>query len=1154
MMPIEIVRTYLSAVGDIHATGAASPETSYYPALANLLNAVGDALKPKVRCVMNLKNLGNGMPDGGLFTADQLARRTVDAVVQAGQLPARGAIEVKGAKAMLDVLATSDQVAGYLKTYGIVLIANLRQFAVVDAHGIREQFSLADTADAFWSQVAAHPQASAERLGKPMAEFLTRACLHEAPLSTPKDLAWFLASYARDALDRVERQSALPALQSVRASLEQALGITFTGPDGEHFFRSTLVQTLFYGVFSGWVQWCREQPLLAATFDWRNAGWTLHVPFVRSLFATLATKEKLGPLKLVEPLDWAAAALNRVDRAAFFGRFEDRHAVQYFYEPFLEAYDPKLRKELGVWYTPPEVVQYQVARVDRVLRDELGLADGLAHKDVVVLDPCCGTGAYLVEVLRTIARTLRDNGDDALVASELKQAAKTRIFGFEIMPAPFVVAHLQLGLLLQQEGSPLDHDSEERVGVYLTNALTGWDPLAPGQQQVMGWMELQQERDAAAAVKQSKKILVILGNPPYNAFAGVSPVEEKGLVDAYKVGLNTSVAQGGWGIRKFNLDDLYVRFFRLAERRIAEMSGRGVVSFISNFSYLSDPSFVVMRQRFLTEFDKLWFDCLNGDSRETGKLTPDGQPDPSVFSTEYNREGIRVGTAIATMVRKIERHKSPIVLFQQFWGATKRADLSSAATMTTDSAYEASSPTQNNRFTFRAETVDSKYSGWPRLSEMPGEPPVTGYKENRTFGMICSERDVLATRMQAYFDPSVPWSAVTGLDSGLSVPASDYNPEQFRPRALKSEQYSEDKIKRYVLRPFEVRWCFFPNTPGLWNRNRPSLYRHQKHAIPCLVTRPDASADPEGVPFYFVRTLADFDFIRGHSYHFPLRLAANDNGEHTMFAAGAESANLSAAARAYVSHLKLPNPDVDTRTASLIWMHALAIGYSPAYLSENADGIRRDWPRIPLPATAAALTASAALGERVAALLDTEADVAGVTAGKPSPLLVTVGQLAKVDGTQVNATAGDLDVTAGWGYAGQNGVTMPGRGRVDRRPFNPAEAAAIAAEADAMGLTADALTALLGGDTFDIYLNPKVYWRNVPAAVWEFYIGGYQVMKKWLSYREQPLLGRPLHLAEAREVTAMARRLAGLVMLRPALDANYAAVVADTYPWPGVGT
>jgi len=155
------------------------------------------------------------------------------------------------------------------------------------------------------------------------------------------------------------------------------------------------------------------------------------------------------------------------------------------------------------------------------------------------------------------------------------------------MPAPFVVSHLQLGSMLQNQGAPLSTRTAERVGVYLTNSLTGWEPPKGPKQQVMSWAELEEERDAAGHVKRDKRILVIIGNPPYNAYAGASPDEEQGLVEPYKAGLNTPTSAGGWGIKKFNLDDLYVRFFRLAERRIAEMSGEGVVSFISNFSYLS---------------------------------------------------------------------------------------------------------------------------------------------------------------------------------------------------------------------------------------------------------------------------------------------------------------------------------------------------------------------------------------------------------------------------------------------------------------------------------------------------------------------------------------------------------------------------------------
>lgn len=117
--------------------------------------------------------------------------------------------------------------------------------------------------------------------------------------------------------------------------------------------------------------------------------------------------------------------------------------VQYFYEPFLEAFDPELRKQLGIWYTPRAIVRYMVERVDRVLRSELGLASGLADPSVYVLDLACGTGAYLVEVLERIHRTLKEErSEDGLTPYQLKQAAKERIFGFEILPAPFVISHL----------------------------------------------------------------------------------------------------------------------------------------------------------------------------------------------------------------------------------------------------------------------------------------------------------------------------------------------------------------------------------------------------------------------------------------------------------------------------------------------------------------------------------------------------------------------------------------------------------------------------------------------------------------------------------------------------------------------------------------
>ena len=220
-------------------------------------------------------------------------------------------------------------------------------------------------------------------------------------------------------------------------------------------------------------------------------------------------------------------------------------------------------------------------------------------------------------------------------------------------------------------------------------------------------------------------------------------------------------------------------------------------------------------------------------------------------------------------------------------------------------------------------------------------------------------------------------------------------------------------------------------------------------------------------------------------------------------------------------------------------MHALAVGYSPAYLAENADGVRRDWPRVPLPADRAALEASAALGERVAALLDTGAEVPGVTTGKVAPWFKTLGLISKGGGGQLDAAV-DLAVTAGWGHKGKEGVTMPGKGRTQERPYDAAEAAALDAES----------RRLLGETTLEVYLNDSAYWRNAPANVWDYYIGGYQVVKKWLSYREAGFLGRELRPEEAREVTNMVIRLAALVLLRPKLDANYQSMKAAAFAWP----
>ena len=459
------VEAYLADLRRIRASGGATGERSYYPALSNLLNAVGGSLRPKVFCVSEMAQQGAGHPDFGLYAA----KRVQKGQPKEGQLPECGVVEVKPAGDDAWLTADSEQVSTYWNKYRLVLVTNTRDFVLLgeDAAGKPvklETFRLAESAGAFESKLQT-PRAFAHEVGAGLGEYLCRALSHRATLVEPKDVAWLLASYARDGLARVEAAGDAPSLAVVRSALEEALGVRFEGEKGAAFFRSTLVQTLFYGVFSAWVLWARQTPAPTGRFNWHEAVWHLRAPVLRALFQQVSSPSQLQPLGLIEVLDWTAAALDRVERGAFFDRFNEGEAVAYFYEPFLEAFDPVLRKQLGVWYTPAEVVRYMVARVDRALRDDLGIADGLAAENVYVLDPCCGTGAYLAEVLRRIAANLQGKGLGALTGAQVKRAATERVFGFEIMPRAL------------RRRAPAGRADDARAG---RAAVGGWDGARRG--------------------------------------------------------------------------------------------------------------------------------------------------------------------------------------------------------------------------------------------------------------------------------------------------------------------------------------------------------------------------------------------------------------------------------------------------------------------------------------------------------------------------------------------------------------------------------------------------------------------------------------------------------------------------------------------------
>ena len=887
-------------------------------------------------------------------------------------------------------------------------------------------------------------------------------------------------------------------------------------------------------------------------------------------------------------LDWTAAALNRVDQAAFFARFDQGQAVPYFYEPFLQAFDPALRKQLGVWYTPAEVVRYMVARVDRALRDDLGIADGLAAENVYVLDPCCGTGAYLAEVLRRIAANLQDRGLGALTGARVKQAALERVFGFEIMPAPFVVAHLQVGLTMQDLDAPLAEDGDERAGVFLTNALTGWEPTV---QKPLPFPELEEERDRAERVKQETPILVILGNPPYNGFAGMAVDEERELSEAYRTTRRVRRPEGQ------GLNDLYVRFFRMAERRIAEKTGQGVVCFISNYSWLDGLSFTGMRERYLEAFDAIRIDNLHGD-RIISEYAPDGRTSETVMAIQGQSPGIKVGTSIALLSKSTAAAESTVarkVWYRNFHQARaeerRQAMLGSLDDPEIDSGYLKLEPEPRLGLPFKPMAVSRDWFDWPALPELfPTSFP--GVKTSRDAFLVDVDLERLKARVADYFDPTVSHEEIARRYPGVMQSTRRFNARAVRAALLERGGPTESGFVRYAYRPFDTRWLYWEAETKLLDEKR-SDYRPHVFAGNLWFVSPQKQRR-EWSPPPAVTNVGDINHMDGSAAYTPIWLRNDLPTERTQ-ADGPKAAaadkhrppNLSPVARRYLERLNLTVED--------LFHHVLAVLHDPAYRQANAGALRMEWPRIPLPGwpelsaaapsgrgasrsahspggaggsrtaptsaqaeqAAQTLAASAARGRELARLLDSDAPVPGVTTSPLRPEIAAIAVPATTHGR--NMTGDDFAVTAGWGHFGSGEAVMPGQGRVVERACTQGEREAIftlsplegegcgegtppaASQPDAPapeaadgfrvkpGMTEQG--ASLDETTFDIYLNDRAYWRNVPAAVWRYKLGGYQVLKKWLSYRERNILGRPLRSEEVQHFTDTARRIGAVLLL-----------------------
>ncbi|KAA0250333.1 MAG: helicase [Acidobacteria bacterium] len=1110
-------------------------EETYYPAIRNLLTAVllSRGLTYKVRVATSEERSGGGTdkPDVALYGGD------------GSFLAVAG--EVKTPAADLEELAMStkqgDQVGRYLAQTGVVILCNIKSFGLLaTTPGTKRDRTavppskrvLLMTVDLWVNDRAFRERRSVlpERCAL-LGNLVERAVTEFAPIAEPEVLARVLAAQARSA------KAALPhkfdAVQALLDDYGAALGLSFEGAEGLEFFRSSLIQTAFYALFAGWTIWHREND--GTSFSLDRIDRYLKIPFLGELFYEFRHPKRLEELHLAVHLDRAAETLRRVDRDSFFRRFHipsvidgqqtEASAITYFYEPFLEAFDPELRKALGVWYTPPEVVRYQVQRIDRLLRKELNCPRGFADERVVVLDPCCGTGAYLIEVTRSLVKQLRNDGEGSLLATRVLDALCRRFIGFEILTAPFVMTQLQLYVLLADIGA--EPRKSDRPAVFLTNALTGWD----GPENIkLNFPELKQEHEAARRVKRETPIIVILGNPPYNRFAGAAIREEADLVDHYKgirrdpegKQIGSSALFERFGIRKQLLDDLYIRFIRLAEKRIGEHAQFGVVSFISNSSFLAGRSHPLMRESLLRSFDEIWVDNLNGDKYRTGKVVPKGLPgagaaDQSIFTTEQDARGIQVGTCITTYLkRRGAREELATANYRDFWG--KAADKRSALLRDDSSGgpgYDRTRPTAANRFILTPSSAEAGYDSWPAVDELfPAS--FQGVNPNRGIdgSVVDMSRDVLAARMRDYY------TAETFEDVGRRIPQLAEPRARYEPRAVWNklhgpDRFREDRLVPYLLFPLDLRWIYLETEAKLLNEPRREFFASLAGNA-FMVVVPQARKVSETRPV-LATTLVDLHHHDRGSVCFPRAVRDILVGRGDLFAATEMTthANLakpvwSALKQVWKLRGDLHGADAVALVGRLFHL-ALCVLHAPSFEHENERALREGYANLPIPRKLESLAEAAELGEKVAVLLD-----------PATPASKVIREVLGRDAARVGAMHGfnkrklrkeDLGVTVS--YHGS------AAGRFEVHP---------------------------GESLGRIAINEVAAFSGVPVEVWQYELGGYPVLKKWLGYRHiERIGGRMLSLEEVDFFRGMVQRLAALVRLRPALDAAVERVIGDAF-------
>jgi len=1059
-----------------------------------------------------LKNLVESLADG--ITATNEPRREAcgapDFIITRNKLPV-GYIETKDIGKPLSVIENDEQLKRYRSRLGNLILTDYLEFRWYVGGEHRLTVRLASEGLKGGLKVSGEGE-------KQVAALLT-AFLQErvALVKSPKDLAVRMAALAQHIRDTILRALAdEEGAGTLHAQMEGFRKVLLPEMTAEQF-ADMYAQTICYGLFAARCNarmgdgkhFVREQ----AAFDLPKTN-----PFLRKMFNHIA-----GP-DLDDRIAWIVDDLsNLLDHTDMeeilrdFGkRTRQEDPIIHFYETFLKSYDANMREARGVYYTPEPVVSYIVRSVDIVLKRDFHIPDGLAdagrvtlkndkteesrefHR-VLILDPATGTGTFLHSVIDLIHSHILKAGQTGGWSGEKGYVAQhllPRIFGFELLMAPYAVAHMKLGLQLSKIG--YDFGADERLRVYLTNTLDdvfSLKSLSPFAE----WIA--REANAAGEVKQAAPVMVILGNPPYSGHSANKGLWINQLLKGFdrRTGQRTEnyfeVDGKPLGERTSQwLNDDYVKFIRFAQWRI-EKTGYGVLAFVTNHGYLDNPTFRGMRQSLMRTFDEIYLLDLHGNSKKKERC-PDGTKDENVFD-------IQQGVAIGIFVKRLnEEQKAPaVVCHADLWGRREVYEACPEGTKLSGGKYHWLWENDITTTTWQTLAPQSPFyllipqniellpeynQGWTIKDIMPvNNIGLITSRDKFVFGF---SKEELLHRLQDFAHCSIEHAQ------------EFYKLRDVRERTLAESQTllrGLDNIEKNIIgclyRPFDIRPLFYHHALVRW-----PVYDVMRHIVQTENLVLLTSRLTKGETFKHVQVTRNIAEVicmspktSNNGYVFPLYVCA-EKSKHDLFAehesnVGGRHPNLAPkfieyfALRLGMTFISDGKGDrIETFGPEDVFDYIYAVFHSPAYRERYAEFLKIDFPRLPLTSNIELFQSLCEIGGRLVALHLMETPIHLMTS---------------------------------YPIAGNNTV----------------EAIRYSAPGE-------------GSEMGRVWINKTQYFEGVPPEVWAFQIGGYQVCQKWLKDRK----GRLLTYDDMTHYQRIVAVLAETIRMMAAVD----EVIAACGGWP----